>query len=403
MEFIKISRLRSSLPIVLILIYALLSACTRQQGEIDSYLGFNLPVETIDSHIQQRMDELNIPGLSISIINRGEVVYQNTFGYANVADVLPVTDQTIFEGASISKSVFAFFAMTFVEDGKLDLDKPLYQYYPHPDITDDPRVEQITARMVLSNRSGFPNWREDEADGSLKIKFEPGTDYLYSGEGFQYLAMVLREIEQTDWAGLETIFQERVAQPLGLEHTVFIQTPYTRQHKAEPYDKRGQWIDWEDSYTFLKEDGNFYAPSSIHSGPQDFSRWMIALMNEELLTQESYEELFKPHASIPSDDVDASYTLGFFTLHIPFTELYGHSGDNVGFDSWFAVDTKRDWGFVMFANSDNGEAFGEELFFYLLTGPNITKLFVIIGVAALTVILLLFFGIRTIVSKVRSY
>lgn len=388
----------SGLLAIVTLILLVQSACAQQPDKIDSYLGFDLSQETLDRHIQQQMDELNIPGLSVAIINHGEVVYQNTFGYANVAEALPVTDKTIFEGASISKPVFAFFVMTFVEAGKLDLDKPLHEYYPHPDITDDPRVNEITARMVLSNRSGFPNWREDEADGKLKIHFEPGTGYLYSGEGFQYLAMVLREIEQTDWAGLEAIFQERVAQPLGLEHTVYIQTPYTRQHKAEPYDEYGQWVDWKESDTFLKEDGNFFAPSSIHSQPQDFSRWMIALMNKELLIQESYEELFKPHSSIPSDEVDASYTLGFFTLHIPFTDLYGHTGDNNGFESWFAFDSKKDWGFVIFANSDNGEAFGEELFLYLLTGPNLTKLFVIIGVAVLAIIFIVVFGITKLTN-----
>ncbi|MBV7336954.1 beta-lactamase family protein [Chloroflexi bacterium TSY] len=286
--------------------------------------------------------------------------------------------------------------MTFVEEGELDLDKPLHEYYPHPDIMDDRRVKDITARMVLSHRSGLPNWREEEADGILKIKFDPGTDYLYSGEGFQYLAMVLREIEQTDWAGLEKIFQERVAQPLELEHTVYIQTPYTRQHKAQPYDENGQWIDWEDSYTFLKEDGNFYAPSSIHSEPQDFSKWMIAVMNEELLTSESYEELLKPHSSVPSDEVDLSSTLGFFTFHIPFTDFYLHDGNNDGFTSWFALDVKKDWGFVLFTNSEHGQAFGEELFFYLLTGPNLTGLFVIIGAAALALILVIAFGVRAV-------
>ena len=94
--------------------------------------------------------------------------------------------------------------------------------------------------MVLSHRSGFPNWRRDEADGNLKIKFEPGTQYLYSGEGYQYLAMVLRHIEGTDWTGLEAAFQKRVAKPLGLENTVFIQTPYTKKNKAQPYNEDGE-------------------------------------------------------------------------------------------------------------------------------------------------------------------
>jgi CubicO group peptidase (beta-lactamase class C family) len=69
---------------------------------------------------------------------------------------------------------------------------------PYQNIAYDESYKKITARMVLSHRSGFPNWRENEEDKKLKIKFEPDTSYEYSGEGYQYLAMVLKQIENTD-------------------------------------------------------------------------------------------------------------------------------------------------------------------------------------------------------------
>jgi CubicO group peptidase (beta-lactamase class C family) len=106
--------------------------------------------------------------------------------------------------------------------------------------------------MVLSHRSGFPNWRENEEDKKLKIKFDPGTDYEYSGEGYQYLARVLRNIEGNSWEDLEASFQYKIAKPLGLEHTAFIQTPYTRTNRAEPYDDNGNWIDWQNNYWYKK-------------------------------------------------------------------------------------------------------------------------------------------------------
>lgn len=387
---------------LLILIFValiwLLAACFPKQNSVNTYLGVTVPKAAIDDYIEKNMAERDIPGLSLAIINQGEVVYTNSYGYAQMVTKKPVTSKTIFEGASISKPLFAYFVMTFVEEGQLDLDRPLHDYLPHPDLADDPRIETMTARMVLSHRGGFPNWREDEPDKKLRIKFDPGSDYLYSGEGYQYLALVLREIEQTDWVGLEAIFQERVAQPLGMTHTVFIQTPYTRQYKAEPYDVNGEAIAWEDSYTFLKEDGNFYAPSSIHSEPADFSKWMIAVMNGALLTAESYEQLLAPHSQLPSDEIPTSYTLGFITPHLPFTNLYAHSGNNVGFTSWFALDIKRDWGFVMFTNSDNGETFGEALFFYLFAGPSLPKLLVTIGLVGLT----LLFAIIVIIDEIRQ-
>lgn len=256
--------------------------------------------------------------------------------------------------------------------------------------------------MVLCHRSGFPNWREDEDDKLLKTKFEPNTDYLYSGEGFQYLAMVLMYIESTDHQGLEKLFQERIAKPLGMEHTVFIQTPYTREHKAEPYNEDGNWIDWHNDYWVQKEDGKFYAPSSIHSEPVDFSKWMIAVMNKEILSSESYREMLKPHSKVPFDGVDVSYTLGYLTPHFPLTDIYLHSGNNEGFTSWYALDTEKDWGFVLFTNSEYGEQLGQELFFYLLTGPDLYKLYIIFGIIVIIIILGLIFGMRFFVRKIKK-
>lgn len=186
----------------LCLILFLVFGCSEKEGVVDSYIGFDVSRETLDQHLKKRMAELNIPGMSIAIINDGKIAYQSAFGYSDISKDKLVTTQTIFEGASISKSVFSFFVMTFVEEGKLDLDKPLFEYYPHPDIENDERYKKITARMVLCHRSGLPNWREDEEDKKLKTKFEPNTDYPYSGEGFQYLAMVLMHIENTDHPGL---------------------------------------------------------------------------------------------------------------------------------------------------------------------------------------------------------
>ncbi|MEL7252187.1 MAG: serine hydrolase domain-containing protein, partial [Bacteroidota bacterium] len=124
----------------------LLQSCSDNSEAIDSYFGFDIPKSTIDQHLEAQMKDLNIPGMSIAFINDGEVVHHRTIGYANLQDSLPVTEQTIFEAASMSKSVFAFFAMKYVEEGLLDLDTPLYTYLPYPDIAHDERYKKITAR-----------------------------------------------------------------------------------------------------------------------------------------------------------------------------------------------------------------------------------------------------------------
>lgn len=343
-----------------------ISCVSQERREIKNLKDFEVPTDSIDAFLKSRMDSLNIPGLSIALINDSKVVYHQTFGYANLEEKLPVTDKTIFEGASLSKSVFACFVMQFVEEGKLDLDKPLFEYLPYPDIAHDDRYKQITGRMVLSHRSGFPNWRENEDDKKLKIKFEPGTSYEYSGEGYQYLAEVLKHIEGTDWNGLEAIFQDKVAIPLGMEHTVFISTPYTNENKAEPYNNQGQWIDWKNDYWYKKDEGKFVAPSSILSEPKDFSKWMIAVMNQELLSENSYSQLFEHHSKIStsSTGIGVYYALGFVTADSVYRNTYFHGGNNEGFTCFYLMDTEKDWGYVLFTNSEYGEKLGNEVWDY---------------------------------------
>ncbi len=336
----------------------------KRKSGFSNLKGTKISKVTFESYLDSQMKALNIPGLSIAIINNGKVVFSKTKGYANLERQLPVTKKTIFEGASISKSVFAFFVMTYVEKGKLDLDKPLFEYLPYPDIAHDERYKKITARMVLSHRSGFPNWRENEDDKTLKLKFDPGTDYGYSGEGYQYLAMVLKHIEGSDWNALEAAFQNKVAKPLGLKHTVFIQTPYTRENKAEPYGENGKWIDWKNDYWYKKGKDQVVAAASIHSEPIDFSKWMIAVMNKKLLSEKSYQELFKHHSKLPGSE--HSYTLGFINLGPPYQNIVVHSGNNEGFTCYYLMDIEKDWGYVLFTNSEQGERLGNTLYDYFI-------------------------------------
>ncbi len=392
------------ISLCLLLLTLPISCTTKKSNQINSYLlGLEIPNDSLDTFLNIKMKEYDIPGVSIAVINNNKVVHTIYKGYKNVALKEAVTINTIFEGASISKSVFAYFVMKFVEEGKLDLNKPLYKYLPNPAIAYDERYKKITAQMVLCHRSGLPNWREGENDRKLKLKFTPNTQYGYSGEAYQYLAMVLKEIAKTDWKGLESIFQRKVAVPLGMKHTVFIQNEYTRKHKAEPYDENGKWIDWKNNYWFKKEDNKFYAPSSIHTKPRDFSKWMIAMMNNKGLKASNFEKMLQPYSIVPIAELNVKYTLGFNKLDYPFTNIFFHGGDNEGFTSLYVFDKDKKWGFILFANSENGGELGKELFLYLLTGPNKTNLYAILICLVLISIISIYYFIKLVKNIVTKH
>lgn len=315
----------------------------------------------LDEFMQDKMKELTINGASLVIIKEGKIDSIRTYGFADVENQKPLNNDTVFEVASISKSIFSQFVMTYVESGELDLDMPLYTYAPHPDLPEDDWHKSITARMVLSHRSGLPNWRENEPDKILRIKFEPGSDYEYSGEGYQYLAFVLREIEGTDWAGLDEAFQKRIAGPIGLAHMSFIPASYIETHKAQPYDKTGKLVDWRNNYWYKKDKGVFVAASSAHTDVEEMGLWIVSLLEQNILSSESYKQMFKHHSNLSDGGPSPYYGLGFVVANSPLGDFIGHSGTNEGFTSYFGMLPDKRWGFAVLTNSESGVALGESL------------------------------------------
>jgi len=324
-----------------------------QSKTVKTLVGKEVSTDSIESFIGQQMETLEVQGISLAIINEGEVVYHLVKGYADIDRKEKVTSRTIFEGASLSKPLFAYFLMGFVEEGKLDLDKPLYEYLPYEDIDHDERYKKITARMVLTHTTGFPNWRSDYEGDKLFISFEPGTAFQYSGEGYQYLAKVLAHILETDDAGLEKIYQERVARPLNLKYTKYIQDSANMNNKAHGYTDGKAVAEDDDPKTF----GSAF---SIHSEALDFSNWLIALMDKKGLSQKSYKELFKTQFVLPDGHPQkqagiTDWTLGFAKATMPFGSAFGHGGNNPGYASIFIIVPETKWGYVMFTNGNQSQ------------------------------------------------
>ncbi|MEM9304412.1 MAG: serine hydrolase, partial [Pseudomonadota bacterium] len=110
--------------------------------------------QEIDEFVQAYMDYFSIPGVSLALVHDGEIVYRKTHGVRNAYTGDPVEPDTVFEAASITKIVFAFAVLRLAERGVIDLDQPLHELLPFEEIAHDERYEQITARHVLTHRTG---------------------------------------------------------------------------------------------------------------------------------------------------------------------------------------------------------------------------------------------------------
>src|SRR5438552_17081206 len=138
--------------------------------------GTKIPPFKIERIVTRLMQAGRGTGLAIAVISSGEIVYAEGFGKRNVEQGLPLTTSTVMSGASFTKSVFAYLVMQLVDEKAIDLDRPVDQYLDKPlpeyeeykDLAGDERYHRITARMLLSHTSGFPNWRRFTDDPKLR-------------------------------------------------------------------------------------------------------------------------------------------------------------------------------------------------------------------------------------------
>ena len=142
-----------------------------------------------EKEISVWMAETKVPTVGICIIEDGKVKKANVYG--NIRYHSPAPVNTIFNIASLSKLLLSTVTLKLIDKGQWQLDEPLYNYWTDPDVENDPRNKKITTRLVLCHKTGLPNWRGHEPDGKLNFAFEPGADWKYSGEGYEYLRQAL--------------------------------------------------------------------------------------------------------------------------------------------------------------------------------------------------------------------
>lgn len=362
MEKLKIKK-----RVLLILVLATtFSAMGQMKDRINKISGASIEVATLDRHISAIMDSIEMPGLSIAVINDNRIVYHSVFGVSNAQTKEPVTKKSIFEGASLSKPIFAYFALKMAEEGKLDLDKPLHEYLPHPGIAPQSQEEYklITARMVLAHQSGFPNHSNDQL---IELAFKPGTGFMYSGEAYQYLAAVIGMQNGIGFRkDLNELFQKKVTEPLEMVHTTFVWDKYLESHKVYGHDANG-------APTFNKpgpgrwSGETFNAFSSVHSEAYEYAKFIVAMLKREGLSNQTFDDMLKEHHRFKEDNPikqetgQTGWGLGFAQKPTPSGMMHMHTGNNHDFQAYAMFIPEEKYGVVLFTNSPKMAPFIENL------------------------------------------
>jgi len=318
----------------------------------------------LDHFIETYCKYYGIPGVSLALIREGKLVYHKTYGVRNTMTGEKVDDNTLFEAASITKPVFAFAVERLAERGIINLDKPLYEYLPYKDIENDERYKLITARHVLTHRTGFPNWRSMNTDGKLDIKFTPGTAFGYSGEGFEYLKLV---VEKITGKKVEQVLQEEVVEPIGLYHTFFSKNDSLQRMVAN-----GHFNKQPSKADLPEQPGMAY---SMHTEAIVFTRFMLYLLEQEGLTAAMYDTILSKHSEYPYEEKDKPKIPTYMGMSLeiretPFGKSFGHGGNNGDFKCKFEVYKDLKMGYVLFTNSNTSDPLLENLRKVLIEGKD---------------------------------
>jgi CubicO group peptidase (beta-lactamase class C family) len=187
-------------------------------------------------HLPRLLELASVPGLALAVADGGKV-WRRGFGHAIEDPVRPVSDQTVFEAASLGKPLFAYAVLRLVDAGLLDLDRALYDYLPVAE-ANTPRMKRVTPRHVLSHTTGLPNWRQQP--GLLDPAVEPGREFRYSGEAYFYLQRVVEAVSGRPFARL---MREQVLDPLEMKQSSFVWLPEFESRMAAGYDGQENRLD----------------------------------------------------------------------------------------------------------------------------------------------------------------
>ena len=267
-----------------------------------------LPVgRAIDAEAKRVMASTHANGLAIAIIDRGKVGYVQAYGIRN-AKGDPLSRNTVMYGASLTKMVFAYHVMQLVDQGKIkldtpykdDFDKPLIQYGahtdekflrkygPYTDLADDPRWEKLTPRMSLTHSTGFANFWFIEPDQKLRIHFDPGTQFSYSGEGLSLLQFAIEQGKTSQGLGLDMddLTMSTFAR-LGMTRTRLMWRPDFATDLADGWNDKGQPQPHD-------ERSKVRVAGSMDTTISDFAKFVAALVRGDGLSKASRAEMTGP-------------------------------------------------------------------------------------------------------------
>ena len=314
------------------------------------------------------------PGVALGLIVDDRIVFRGGFGQRKAGAADPVTAQTLFHMASVTKPFVSTGILQLVDAGKVQLSAPLLRYLPDFHM-DDPRLSRVTIEQVLAHISGLPDvedyrWdRPEYDDGALQrylrtwsnahLLFEPGERFAYSNLGYELLAAV---IERVSGQPFERYMQAHVLAPLGMNSSTLLLREAPETGLARPHEIDSGGVVHESR--IFPYNRAHAGSSTLYSNIDDMLQWVWfnvddgTLEGMRLLSPEVFALQRRPHAPLNEPRLPAGIAagLGLLLFEQNGQQVIGHSGSDDGFVSIALFMPTRHVGVVAMGNLLNDEA-----------------------------------------------
>ena len=322
--------------------------------------------------LAERMKFYKVPGLSVAVIENYRVVWARAYGVKDLETKEPVTTETLFQAGSISKSVNAMVVMKKVEEGKISLDENINNKLTTWKLPDNEFTakKKVTLKNLLSHTAGttvhgFPGYAVNEKiptlpdvlDGSggantaaVRVDFEPGTKFRYSGGGTTISQLAIMDIEKKPYPD---IARETVLAPLNMSNSTYSQPLPDDWRKKAATGYRANGSEVGGKIHIYPE----MAAAGLWTTPTDLAKFAIEMQLS--IAGRSNKVLKKETAQLMTTAFIDEAGLGFFVEKHGNAIYFGHGGADEGFRAELLVNREKGYGIAVMVNSDNGQIIRE--------------------------------------------
>jgi CubicO group peptidase (beta-lactamase class C family) len=325
---------------------------------------FNIGAEKlakIEDFVQQSMQHINVPGVSVGIIKQGVPLLLKGYGVSNSSGDL-VTEKTPFKLGSVSKSFTALAVMQLYQQGKVDINHPVVNYIPWFRITNKKHSDLILVKHLMSHKSGFSTidgnrnqHSEDKSANALKnavselskidLVTSPGENYQYSNANYQVLGYLLEVLEGKSY---ESVITENIFKPLNMVNSA-VQT----QSGLKATRTQGYLLSYGDASEFEDTLGRTtIAQGGLYSSAEDMLIYLSHYLNESshIITADSSKQMI----SSEGDTSPFGYGFGWYFYHQGDYRMIYHSGVSAGYETGVLFSPELDIALVVLTNASSG-------------------------------------------------